>query len=130
MLQQNRVTLIGYASSEPEVRATPGGTEVANFRLATSRRWSRADSDEIEESTQFHAVVAWGSHASAVRQFVARGAAVQVEGRLEYRSWKTEDGQTRTATEIVVAGAAGLVNALRPAPQAPAAPAADEPHAA
>lgn len=116
MLQQNRVTLIGYADTDPRIDATPNGTAVARFRIATARKVSRAGR-EAGTSVQHHAVVAWGAHATSSEKFVRKGVRMQVEGRLEYRRFE-QDGQPLRAAEIVVAGPGGLINVLEPAPKA------------
>lgn len=112
MLQQNRTTLLGYVSRDPVFRAAPDGTPVAQFGLATSRRWKDGDG-EVREDTQFHTIVAWGHHAGATERFVKKGQPLQVEGRLRYRKYEHE-GTERFVTEIVVSGPAGLVNSLAP----------------
>jgi single-strand DNA-binding protein len=96
----NKAVLIGHVGADPEVRTTAGGTRVATFSLATSRRWTTRDGRE-HEKTEWHRVVAWGRLAGDVERFVRKGDRVYAEGRLEYRTWEDASGRTRYATEIV-----------------------------
>ena len=96
----NKVILVGNLGSDPEVRATPGGQRVANFRLATSRSWTGQDGQR-QEKTEWHSIVAWGKLAEICERYLTKGKQVYVEGRLETRSWQDKEGQTRYKTEIV-----------------------------
>lgn len=96
----NRAVLIGNVGADPEVRTTAGGSRVASFSLATSRRWTTRTGRE-QEKTEWHRVVAWDRLAEDVERFVRKGDRVYAEGRLEYRSWEDSSGRTRYATEIV-----------------------------
>lgn len=96
----NKVTLIGNVGADPEVRTTAGGSRVASFSLATSRRWTTRNGRE-HEKTEWHRIVAWDRLAEDVERFVRKGDRVYAEGRLEYRSWQDASGRTRYATEIV-----------------------------
>jgi single-strand DNA-binding protein len=96
----NKVILVGNLGSDPEVRTTPGGQRVANFRLATSRSWNNQEGQR-QEKTEWHSIVAWGKTADIVERYLQKGKQVYVEGRLETRSWQDKDGQTRYKTEII-----------------------------
>ena len=111
MMSMNRVTLLGHAGRNPEMRKLPSGDDVAQFSMATTERFRRKD-DTVGESTEWHAVVAFGGAAEAVRKFVRKGDPVLVEGRIATRSWTDKKGVERRTTEIVVSGARGLVNVL------------------
>jgi single-strand DNA-binding protein len=101
----NRVTLIGNVGADPEIRTTPGGGRVAQFSVATSRRWT-GQSGNQEEKTEWHRIVAWDNArgaklANVCEQYVKKGDKIYVEGRIEYRQWEDKEKQTRYATEIV-----------------------------
>ena len=113
MLNMNRVTLIGHAGRDPEIRTLNNGNKAASFALATTERWRDPDG-EPAESTQWHRVVAYGVAAEAAEKFLRKGAAALVEGRLATREYRDRDGNERTVTEIVVAGPRGVVNVLGP----------------
>ncbi len=111
MLTMNRATLVGHAGRNPEMRTLPSGGEVALFSLATNERFKRRDGTE-GESTEWHAIVAFGGAAQTVRKLVHRGAAVLVEGRIATRTWTDRSGTEHRTPEILVAGPQGRVNVL------------------
>ena len=97
----NKVILVGNLGSDPEVRTTPGGQRVANFRMATSRSWTGQDGQR-QEKTEWHSVVAWGKLADICERYLTKGKQIYVEGRLETRQWQDkESGQNRYKTEII-----------------------------
>ena len=99
----NKAILIGNLGQDPEVRSTSSGSRVANFSLATSRRW-KGQNGEPQEKTEWHRIVAWNNKGSTladvVERFCKKGDKVYVEGSIEYRSWQDREGQTRYTTEI------------------------------
>ena len=111
MMTMNRATLVGHAGRNPEMRTLPSGGEVALFSLATNERFKRRDGTE-GESTEWHAIVAFGSAAQTVRKLVRRGAAVLVEGRIATRTWTDKSGTEHRTSEILVAGPQARVNVL------------------
>ena len=111
MLTMNRATLVGHAGRNPEMRTLPSGDEVASFSLATTERFKRRDGTE-GEATEWHAIVAFGAAAEAVRTLVRRGDPVLVEGRIATRSWTDRKGVEHRTTEILVSGPRAQVNVL------------------
>ena len=97
----NKVMLIGNLTRDPEMRYTPSGTAVCTFGIATNRTWVTDNGDKKEE-TEFHRIVAWNKLAELCSQLLFKGRRVFVEGRLQTRQWTGQDGQQRTATEIVI----------------------------
>jgi single-strand DNA-binding protein len=97
----NKVMLIGNLTRDPNLRYTPGNTAVCSFGVATNRSWSTEDGD-FEERTDFHNLVAWAKLAEICDQILRKGDKVYVEGRLQTRDWKTNDGDDRRVTEIVL----------------------------
>lgn len=97
----NKVILIGRAAADPESRTTPSGQMVTNFRMATSRVWNDRKSGQKQEATEWHSVVAWAGLADVIQKYLKKGQLVEVEGRLQTRSWEGKDGQKRYRTEIV-----------------------------
>ena len=95
----NRVTLIGHLGRDVEVKETKGG-EVANATVATEMRWQDKSSGEWKGKTEWHRIVAWRREAARLGQCL-KGDLVLVEGRLETRKWKGQDGQDRYATEVI-----------------------------
>ncbi len=100
MASVNKVILIGNLGADPELRYTPGGRAVANFRMATSRSWNTKDGEKKEE-TEWHRIVAWDKLAEIIGEYLKKGSPVYVEGRLQTRSWEDQSGVKRYSTEIV-----------------------------
>lgn len=98
----NKVLLIGNLTRDPELRYTPNGTAVCTFGLATNRSWTPNEGGERQEETEFHRIVAWSKLAEICSQLLYKGRKVFVEGRLQTRTWQAQDGQERTATEVVI----------------------------
>ncbi len=98
----NKVMLIGNLTRDPNLRFTPNSTAVCSFGLATNRTWTPSDGGEKQERTEFHSVVAWGKLAEICGNLLHKGDKTFVEGRLQTREWKSEDGQNRKITEIVI----------------------------
>jgi len=97
----NKVILIGNLGRDPEVRSTPSGQTVANFTLATSRRWKDRDGNR-QEKTEWHSIVVWGKQAEIAGQYLTKGKQVYIEGRLETRSWEDKThGDKRYRTEVI-----------------------------
>lgn len=94
----NRVILIGRLTRDPELRYVPSGQPVASFTLAVDRPFVN---QQGERGTDFIDIVAWRRLAEQVTQHLSKGRLVAVEGRLQIRSYETQDGQKRKAAEVV-----------------------------
>lgn len=101
MAQDNTVTVVGNITRDPELRFTPSGQAVASFGVAVNRRWQNRSTNEWEEQTSFFDVKCWAQLAENVSESLGRGARVVVTGRLEQRSWQTDQGDKRSKVEIV-----------------------------
>ena len=97
----NSVTLIGRLVADPELRYTQKGAPVCDFRIASSRRYKNRDSGEWQEETLFINIVAWRRQAEIANDFLKKGSAVLIEGRLRSRQWETTNGEKRSAIEVV-----------------------------
>ena len=97
----NTVTLVGNVTRDPELRYTPSGQAVATFGLAVNRRWQNRQTNDWEEQTSFFDVKCWAQMAENVGESVQKGSRVVVSGRLEQRSWETDDGAKRSKVEVV-----------------------------
>jgi len=95
----NKVILIGNLGADAELRYTPNGTAVANFRVATTEVWKDKDGN-LQERTEWHRVVAWRKLAEVAGEWFKKGQQVYIEGRLRTRSWEDKDGNKRFTTEI------------------------------
>jgi single-strand DNA-binding protein len=95
----NKVMLSGRLTRDPELRYTPSGTAVTSFAVASSRSYKGQDG-EWKQLVAFVNVVVWGKLAVLVNEYLKKGSAVFVEGRLNSRSWETDDGQKRSVLEV------------------------------
>lgn len=95
----NKVMLIGNLTRDVELRFTANGTPVATFGMATNKSWKDSNGD-MQESAQFHNIVAWGKMAEICQQILSKGMLTYVEGELVTRSWDGDDGVTRYKTEV------------------------------
>lgn len=98
----NKVMLIGNLTRDPNLRYTPNGTAVCSFGIATNRTWTPAEGGEKQERVEYHNIVAWSKLADICGQLLHKGDKVYVEGRLQTRDWKGEDGSERKTTEVVI----------------------------
>ena len=105
----NRVILIGRLTADPELKYTPSGIAVAQFRIAVDRPLSaEARSQGQEKQADFIDIVAWRQSAEFASQYLTKGRLVAVEGRLQIREYQTQDGQRRKAAEVVADNLKGL----------------------
>jgi single-strand DNA-binding protein len=96
----NKVILIGNLGADPEVRFTPGGQAVANFRIATSESWTDKQGQK-QERTEWHRIVVWGKLAELCGEYLAKGRQCYVEGKLQTREWTDKEGKKNYTTEVV-----------------------------
>jgi single-strand DNA-binding protein len=100
-MADNTITIIGNVTRDPELRYTPSNQSVTTFGVAVNRRWQNRQNQEWEESTSFFDVVCWGTLAENAADSLAKGTRIIVNGRLEQRSWETQDGEKRSKIEVV-----------------------------
>ncbi len=98
----NKVILVGNLAADPDVKATPKGTYVANMRLATHTYLGKDDEGNAREQTEFHRLVAFGRTAEFAGQYLHKGRLVYIDGRLQTSTWEDTAGQKRYRTEVVV----------------------------
>ena len=94
----NKVILVGRLAQDPEVRYTQGGKAVASFNLAVNRF---GGGSAQKESADFIPIVAWEKLAEICGNNLTKGSQIVVEGRLQIRSYETQDGQKRRVSEVV-----------------------------
>jgi single-strand DNA-binding protein len=97
----NKVILIGNLGADPETRAIPSGTTVANLRIATSESWRDKQSGEQQERTEWHRVALFGRLAEIAAEYLKKGSQVYIEGSLRTRKWQDKQGNDRYSTEII-----------------------------
>ncbi|HWQ76739.1 MAG TPA: single-stranded DNA-binding protein [Syntrophomonas sp.] len=93
-MNYNRVILIGRLTRDPELKYIPSGTAVASFTLAINRKFNREETDFID-------IVAWRQQAEFCANYGSKGRLMMVEGRLQVRTYETQEGQKRKVTEVV-----------------------------
>jgi single-strand DNA-binding protein len=97
----NKVILIGNLGADPETRAMPSGTTVANLRVATSESWRDKQTGEQQERTEWHRVALFGRLAEVAGEYLRKGSQVYIEGSLRTRKWTDKQGNERYSTEII-----------------------------
>jgi single-strand DNA-binding protein len=97
----NKVILIGNLGADPETRAMPSGSQVANLRIATSESWRDKTSGEQQERTEWHRVALFGRLAEIAAEYLRKGSQVYIEGSLRTRKWQDKQGNERYSTEII-----------------------------
>jgi single-strand DNA-binding protein len=97
----NSVQLMGRLVADPELRYTQKGAPVCSFRIATSRRYKNRETGEFQEETLFINVVAWRRQAELANDYLKKGSAVLIEGRLRSRQWESNQGEKRSAIEVI-----------------------------
>jgi len=100
MSDLNKVILIGRLVRDPEIKQTQSGTAVANFSLACNK--SYVQGTEKKEMVSFFSCVAWTKLGELIAQYCKKGHRLGIEGRLQQRSWETQNGEKRSTVEIVV----------------------------
>jgi single-strand DNA-binding protein len=96
----NKALIYGNLTRDPELKSLPSGVQVCSFSLATNRVYKDRDGAR-KETTEFHNAAAFGRPAELIAQYMKKGRALFVEGRMQTRSWE-KDGVKQYRTEIIV----------------------------
>ena len=103
----HHILIVGNLGRDPEMRYTPSGTPVTSFSMATSRKYTGSDGQQVKETAWFRVSV-FGKQAEACAQYLKKGSACLVEGRMTPdlqtggpRTWTRQDGTTGTSFEVV-----------------------------
>lgn len=99
MPEINYVIVAGNLTKDPIFRQTTNNTPVANFSIASNRKY-RDSLNNWQEDVCYVGVVAWNKLAESCREKLKKGSAVLVDGELQSRSWKSDDGHNRSIVEI------------------------------
>lgn len=100
MATDNAIIVVGNLTDDPELRFTPQGVAVANFRIAVSRRVKDESGNWKDGDTSFFKVNCWRQLAENVAESLTRGSRTMVAGRLRMRQWETQEGEKRSVVEI------------------------------
>lgn len=98
----NKIMLLGRVGQTPVLKATPSGTSVCNFSIATSRTFTDKQGNK-QETTQWHKIVVWGKQAENCGNYLGKGKQVFIEGEQTYRSFENKEGQKITVGEVIAA---------------------------
>lgn len=96
----NKAFIIGNLTRDPEVRTLPSGQSVTTFSIATNRMWNDKQGQK-QKQTEFHNIVTFGRLAEIAGQYLSKGKMVLIEGRIQTRSWDSQDGSKKWRTEII-----------------------------
>jgi single-strand DNA-binding protein len=97
----NSVTIIGNVTRDPELRFTASGQANTTFGVAVNRRWQNRQTNEWEEQVSYFNVVLWRELAENSAESLTKGTRIIVTGRIEQRSYETQDGDKRSVVEII-----------------------------
>ena len=97
----NRVILIGNLTRDPEYRQLASGQAVCRLGLATNRQFKNRQTGTLVQEVCYVDIDVWGAQAESCRQYLSKGRAVLVEGRLKFDTWEDPNGQTRNKHSIV-----------------------------
>jgi len=96
----NKVLVIGRLGADPEVKVLESGQTLTRFSLAVNETWKDKEGQK-QEKTEWVRVVTWGRTAELAGEYLKKGRETLVEGKMQTRSWETDDGEKRYATEVV-----------------------------
>jgi single-strand DNA-binding protein len=99
MPEINYVMIAGNLTKDPIFRETTNGTPVVNFSIASNRKF-KDSSNQWQEDVCYVGIVAWNKLAESCRDRLRKGSAILVDGELQSRSWKSDDGHNRSIVEI------------------------------
>ncbi len=95
----NRIVLMGNLTRDPNLRHVPSGMAVADIGLASSESYRNKEGEQVKK-TCFVDIVTWGKQAETCSQYLSKGSAVLIEGRLQYDQWETDEGQRRSKLRV------------------------------
>lgn len=111
----NKVILVGNLGRDPEVRSFQNGGRVANFSVATSRRWRDGQTGEQRENTEWHRISIYDDKLVEIAEkYLRKGEKVYLEGELRTRKWTDQSNQERYTTEVVLPRFRGQMTMLSP----------------
>jgi single-strand DNA-binding protein len=99
-MADNAITVVGNVTRDPELKFLNSGQAALKMSIAVNRRWQNRQTQEWEERVSYFEVVGYGAMAENAANSLTKGSRVIVSGRLEQRSWETENGDKRSIVEI------------------------------
>lgn len=113
----NKIELMGNLGGDPELRYMPSGHAVCNIQLAVTEKWTDRETGEIQERTEWFAVVLYRHDAETVCRYMKKGDCLQVWGKLQTRQYTDRNGTERSKTEVIVTEKQIIHTRQRAAPQ-------------
>ncbi len=101
MASYNRIILVGNLTRDPELSYTPSNTAVCKFGIATNRKWKDGDGNQ-HEKVCFVDCTLFGRSGEVFKQYMSKGSPALVEGKLDFQTWTSQDGQKRSKHEVLV----------------------------
>ena len=99
MPEINYVIVAGNLTKDPIFRQTTNSTPVVNFSIASNRKY-KDSTNQWQEDVCYVGIVAWNKLAESCRERLRKGSAVLIDGELQSRTWRTDDGHSRSIVEI------------------------------
>jgi single-strand DNA-binding protein len=99
-MADNAITVVGNVTRDPELKFLNSGQAALKLSIAVNRRWQNRQTQEWEERVSYFEIVGYGTMAENAANSLTKGARVIVSGRLEQRTWETENGDKRSIVEI------------------------------
>jgi single-strand DNA-binding protein len=96
----NRVIIIGRLTRDPELKHTQSGTALANFSIASNKSYK--SNGETKDQVNFFNCSAWSKLAETICKYCKKGQRIGIEGRLQQRTWDDQNGEKKSAVDIVV----------------------------
>lgn len=100
MASVNKCIFIGNVTRDIEMKYAPSGDAIANFSIACNETWKDKNGQK-QEKVEFVNIVAYRKLAEIIGEYVKKGSAIYIEGRLQTRKWQDKDGKDRYTTEII-----------------------------
>ena len=94
------INIVGNLGQDPEVRATQGGTSVANLSVAVSTYAGKDQQGQPVEHTEWFRCTVWGAQADNAGKYLSKGSKVLLTGEMRTRKWQDQNGQDRYSTEL------------------------------
>ncbi|MDR1017012.1 MAG: single-stranded DNA-binding protein [Coriobacteriales bacterium] len=98
----NRVIITGNLTRDPELRTTPGGTQVLQIGVAVNDSRKNPQTGSWDEYPNFIDCVTFGNRAGALANLLHKGSRVAIEGKLRWSSWQAQDGSKRSKIEVII----------------------------
>jgi single-strand DNA-binding protein len=101
MASYNRVVMVGNLTRDPEYKQLTSGQAVCRLGLASNRQFKNRQTGNAVQEVCYIDIDVWGPQAESCRQYLAKGRAILVEGRLKLDTWEDQNGQNRSKHSIV-----------------------------